>query len=93
MPHPVIVPMKLPKISPLTPARRRKPFDHPDWIFELKQDGFRRKAYIAEGKSKLFHVPMTYFKVLVCFERHWQICPWKMQLSIIGLVFGDKLRK
>jgi bifunctional non-homologous end joining protein LigD len=45
--------MKLPKISPLTLTRRRGPFDHPDWVFELKQDGFRGMAYIAEGKSKL----------------------------------------
>ncbi len=43
----------LPKISPLTLTRRREPFDHPDWVFELKQDGFRGMAYIAEGKSKL----------------------------------------
>ncbi len=35
-------PMKhLPKISTFTLTRRREPFDHPDWVFELKHDGFR----------------------------------------------------
>ena len=44
---------KLPHISPLTLTRRREPFDHADWVFELKQDGFRGMAYIGGGKSKL----------------------------------------
>jgi hypothetical protein len=25
---------------------RREPFDHPDWIFEIKHDGFRAIAYV-----------------------------------------------
>jgi bifunctional non-homologous end joining protein LigD len=44
---------KLPRISPLTLTRRREPFDHPDWVFELKHDGFRAVAYISEGECKL----------------------------------------
>jgi ATP-dependent DNA ligase len=28
---------KLPRIAPLRLIRQPKPFDHPDWIFELKQ--------------------------------------------------------
>ena len=27
-------------------SRRALPFDHPEWIFELKYDGFRSLAYI-----------------------------------------------
>jgi hypothetical protein len=27
----------------------REPFDHPDYLFELKHDGFRALAYISEG--------------------------------------------
>jgi ATP-dependent DNA ligase len=30
----------------MTLARVAAPFDHPDWIFELKHDGFRAIAYI-----------------------------------------------
>src|SRR6516165_12277038 len=31
----------------------RQPFDHPDYIFELKHDGFRAIAYLQHGESKL----------------------------------------
>ena len=31
----------------------REPFDHPDYIFELKHDGFRAIAYLQNGASKL----------------------------------------
>jgi hypothetical protein len=27
--------------TPMPLGRRREPFDHPGWIFELKYDGFR----------------------------------------------------
>jgi hypothetical protein len=29
------------------------PCDHPDWLFELKYDGFRGMAYIRNGKAEL----------------------------------------
>jgi bifunctional non-homologous end joining protein LigD len=31
----------------------REPFDHPDYIFELKHDGFRAITYIQNGECKL----------------------------------------
>jgi ATP-dependent DNA ligase len=31
----------------------REPFDHPDYIFELKHNGFRAIAYLRNGESKL----------------------------------------
>jgi ATP-dependent DNA ligase len=34
-------------------GRRREPFDHPDWLFELKWDGFRTLAHVTGGGSKL----------------------------------------
>jgi bifunctional non-homologous end joining protein LigD len=33
--------------------RRRHPFDHPEWIFELKWDGFRTLAHVTGGGSTL----------------------------------------
>jgi bifunctional non-homologous end joining protein LigD len=30
-----------------------EPFDHADWLFELKYDGFRAMAYVQSGKAKL----------------------------------------
>ena len=44
---------QLPRISRLTLTRRREPFDHPDWIFELKHDGLRAVAYISASECKL----------------------------------------
>jgi bifunctional non-homologous end joining protein LigD len=32
---------------------RPRPFDDPDWIFELKLDGFRALAHIQNEKAEL----------------------------------------
>ena len=31
----------LPTFRPMRLAQKTKPFDHPDWIFAIKYDGFR----------------------------------------------------
>jgi hypothetical protein len=36
--------------SPMPLGQRREPFDHPDWFFELKYDGFR--ALLAIGSRR-----------------------------------------
>ena len=37
----------LPRYIPAMPVgRKAQPFDHPDWFFELKYDGFRALAYV-----------------------------------------------
>jgi bifunctional non-homologous end joining protein LigD len=33
--------------------KRLSPFDNPEWIFELKYDGFRALAYIEAGECRL----------------------------------------
>src|SRR5262249_58790304 len=38
--------MTLPRIQPIRPTWRKDPFDHPDWLFDLKYDGFRGLCYI-----------------------------------------------
>jgi bifunctional non-homologous end joining protein LigD len=40
----------LPRIDPMKLTRVARPFDHPDWIFELKHDGFRA---VADGQCRL----------------------------------------
>jgi len=42
---PVIEPMKLFAVA--------DPFDHHDWIFEVKHDGFRSLAYLENGQCRL----------------------------------------
>ena len=43
----------LPRIQPMRLTRIAKPFDDPDYIFELKHDGFRALAYIENNECKL----------------------------------------
>jgi len=44
--------MKFP-FQPMPLSRRSKPFNHPEWLFELKYDGFRALARIERGKARL----------------------------------------
>src|SRR5689334_6429304 len=41
------------QFSPMRLAVRREPFDHPDWLYELKFDGFRALAFIESGSCRL----------------------------------------
>ncbi len=45
--------MSLPRITPAPLVVVREPFDHPEWVFELKYDGFRALAYIEAGEARL----------------------------------------
>jgi len=46
-------PKALPVIAAHPLEQRRVPFDDPDWLFELKADGFRGLLYIDHGKGRL----------------------------------------
>ena len=43
----------MPTFHPMRLARRPKPFDHPDWLYEIKFDGFRALAYVEDWKCRL----------------------------------------
>jgi bifunctional non-homologous end joining protein LigD len=45
--------VNLPRIQPINPTRIAAPFDHFNFVFELKHDGFRAVAYIEDGKCQL----------------------------------------
>jgi bifunctional non-homologous end joining protein LigD len=49
--HPISMP--LPRMDPAKLTLVRQPFDHPDFLFELKHDGFRALAYISNGHCEL----------------------------------------
>jgi ATP-dependent DNA ligase len=36
--------------QPMPLSRKPAPFDHPEWIFELKYDGFRSLAVLHGGR-------------------------------------------
>jgi bifunctional non-homologous end joining protein LigD len=41
------------QFSPMPLSRLAEPFNHPDWIFEIKWDGFRSLAFIENGRCRL----------------------------------------
>src|SRR5262245_42289169 len=43
----------LPRIFPIRLSRRPEPFDSDEYLYELKIDGFRALAHIADGKGEL----------------------------------------
>ena len=43
----------LPRMQPAVLVQQPDPFDHPDWIFEVKFDGFRSLAYVQDGGCEL----------------------------------------
>jgi bifunctional non-homologous end joining protein LigD len=45
----------LPKFfSPMLATLKEAPFDDPDWLFEIKWDGYRALAFIDQGKVNLY---------------------------------------
>ena len=54
--------MNLPRIQPINPRRIATPFDHPDWLFELKHDGYRAVVYIDNGKCELVSRKQNVYK-------------------------------
>jgi len=54
-------------LSPMPLQRRSLPFDDPDWLFELKMDGFRALAVVEHGRAQLLSRnghPFTSFSAL-----------------------------
>jgi ATP-dependent DNA ligase len=43
----------LPRVQPIAPLRSKEPFDDPEWLFDLKYDGFRALAYLEQGSCHL----------------------------------------
>jgi bifunctional non-homologous end joining protein LigD len=52
----------LPRIQPINPTRIAAPFDHQDWFFELKHDGFRALAYVENGSCRLISRKQIQYK-------------------------------
>lgn len=54
--------MSLPQFQPIALGRRAEPFSHPDWLFEIKWDGFRSLAYVSNGVCRLVSRNRNTFK-------------------------------
>ena len=44
--------MALPRVQPIIPTRRKEQFDHPDWLFDFKYDGYRGLCYLEQGRCR-----------------------------------------
>jgi bifunctional non-homologous end joining protein LigD len=44
----------MPFSQPMPLGRKAEPFDHPEWVYELKYDGFRALAVVEYGRCALF---------------------------------------
>jgi len=44
----------MPFYQPMPLGRKAEPFDHSEWIFELKYDGFRALAVVEYGRCTLY---------------------------------------
>ena len=40
------------RVQPIAPTRRKDPFDHADWLFDVKYDGFRGLCYVEHGRCR-----------------------------------------
>jgi bifunctional non-homologous end joining protein LigD len=58
-----------PDVKPMELSRRAEAFDHSDWIFELKHDGFRAIAYVAKGECKLVSRKNIVYKSFVPLQQ------------------------
>jgi bifunctional non-homologous end joining protein LigD len=43
----------LPRVQPIAPLRRTEPFDDPEWVFDVKYDGFRGICYLDQGCCRM----------------------------------------
>jgi bifunctional non-homologous end joining protein LigD len=43
----------IPRVQPIAPVRSKEPFDDPEWLFDLKYDGFRALCYLEQGSCRL----------------------------------------
>ena len=43
----------LPRVQPIAPIRRTEPFDDPEWVFDVKYDGFRAICYLDQRRCRM----------------------------------------
>jgi len=51
-------------------AVRREAFTHPDWIFEIKYDGFSSLARVAAGQAELISRRLQVLRRSLCRFNH-----------------------
>src|ERR1700746_1212356 len=57
--------MTLPQVRPIIPTWRKEPFDDPDWLLDLKYDGFRGLFHLPRGRGRFISRNSN---ILILFE-------------------------
>src|SRR2546430_2535366 len=47
------MPLSASQFQHMTLSRMAQAFDHPEWLYEIKHDGFRALAYVNDGECNL----------------------------------------
>src|SRR6516162_6974103 len=85
----------LPRIQPMRLRLVKEPFDHPDYIFELKHDGFRALVYIDNDECrlvsrKLKSMRFEYLRMaLAKLPAGNAILPWRNRLEWTNTASAD----
>ena len=64
-------------IRPMLASPAERPFDHPDWLFEVKWDGYRAIAEVEGGQVRL------YSRNMLAFHRRYSPIVWDCWFSKI----------
>ena len=58
-----------PNFQPMPLLKRAAPFDDPEWIYELKMDGFRALAIVEHGRAQLISRNGNPVRFVLCIGR------------------------
>ena len=78
-------------IKPMLATLVDKPFDDPDWVYEVKWDGYRALAFVNKGEVQLLSRNNKSFDAKF-YPIHQVLSEWKMDAVLDGeiLVINDK---
>ncbi|SRR6266568_2146830 len=79
----------LPPFPPMLLARKAEPFNHPEFIFEPKYDGFRALAIIRDGDCTLMSRNGNAFKSFDGLLRLFTARPLRVRENWTTELFGD----
>jgi bifunctional non-homologous end joining protein LigD len=71
IPFAILIPVLLHQFQPLPLGLTPRPFSHPDWVFEIKWDGFRSLLYCDKDGVRLVLVMETLSKASEDCAKDW----------------------
>jgi len=71
-------------VKPMLATLIKEPFDHPDWIFEMKWDGYRAIAEIRDGSVSLYSRNLISFN-----QRYYPVADALKKLKLDAVLDGE----